>query len=222
MGKINGLEEAGQLPAKVCRMYEAIIGMMEEGFDISSIRVSMITERAGIGKGTAYEYFDTKEDIVACAILYQVRSMFAWLEEALGEEKSFRGQLSFLLDEIEKKNDHKNCFLRFVHLMTDHSEFSRLVQEKLRNQTAAADSPLNVFERILREGVERGEVRRDMPMDYMMHCLFAHLLVYMMAVLSEEMLREKLTVMRPLVYQGILNELEEKKDMNFYETVKDF
>lgn len=219
MGKINGLEDSNTLPPKVCRMYEAVIGMMEEGYDVGSIRVSMITERAGIGKGTAYEYFDTKEDIVVCAILYQVRTMFTWLEKELGERESFRDQLCFLLDEIEKKNDHKSCFLRFVHLMTDHSEFSRLVQEKLHSRPMAENLPMNVFGRILASAAERGELRSDLPLEYMTHCLFAHLLVYMMAVISEDLLKESLAVMRPLVYRGILNELEDKKDIKFYDSV---
>lgn len=219
MGKINGLEDRNTLPPKVCRMYEAVIGMMEEGYNVGSIRVSMITERAGIGKGTAYEYFDTKEDIVICAILYQVRSMFTWLEKELEERESFRDQLCFLLEEIEKKNDHKSCFLRFVHLMTDHSEFSRLVQEKLHSQPMAENLLMNVFGRILSSAAERGELRSDLPLDYMIHCLFAHLLVYMMAVISEDLLQVSLAVMRPLVYQGILNELEDKKDIKFYDSV---
>ena len=51
MGKINGMEDIRQLPPKVCRMYKAVIQMLEEGMDVSDIRVSTITERAGIGKG---------------------------------------------------------------------------------------------------------------------------------------------------------------------------
>ena len=61
MGKINGLEDISQVPPKVRQMYGAVIEMLEEGMDASGMRVSAITERAGIGKGTAYEYFDSKE-----------------------------------------------------------------------------------------------------------------------------------------------------------------
>ncbi len=67
MGKINGLEDIHRVPPKVCQMYKAVIQMLEQGVDAGSIHVSDITEKAGIGKGTAYEYFDTREEIVACA-----------------------------------------------------------------------------------------------------------------------------------------------------------
>ena len=54
------------------------------------IRVSTITERAGIGKGTAYEYFDTKDEIVACAVVSQIRWMFGWLGEQLEAKGKMR------------------------------------------------------------------------------------------------------------------------------------
>ncbi len=65
MGKVTGLEDIHHVPPKVNQMYEAVMQLLEEGADVADIRVSTITERAGIGKGTAYEYFDTKEEIVA-------------------------------------------------------------------------------------------------------------------------------------------------------------
>ena len=85
MGKISGMEDIRQLPPKVCGIYKAVIQMLEEGTEAGDIRVSAVTERAGIGKGTAYEYFDSKEEIVTCAILYQMRCMFGWLKETLEE-----------------------------------------------------------------------------------------------------------------------------------------
>lgn len=55
---------------KVLAMYEAVNELMEEGRDIYSMKISEITARAGIGKGTAYEYFSTKEELLGKAIFY--------------------------------------------------------------------------------------------------------------------------------------------------------
>ena len=57
MGKMTGLEEIRDVPPKVLGMYRAVVELIEEGADIAGLRVSTITDRAGIGKGTAYEYF---------------------------------------------------------------------------------------------------------------------------------------------------------------------
>ncbi len=207
MGKISGFEEIAEVPQKVARMYGAVLEMLEEGMDSANIHVSAITERAGIGKGTAYEYFDSKEEIVACSLVYQAQWMFGWLRDALEEKESFREQLFFLLDEIEKDNGKKNCFLRFVHMVTDNSEFSRLVREKLTADAFSAHLPANIFSKILERGVERGELRGDLPMNYMVYCLFSHLLTYLLAVSAEDFMHMDTDMIRAYSYQGILREL---------------
>ena len=58
---------------KIEKMYQAVILLLDEGKDINSIKVADITERAGIGKGTAYEYFESKEEIIANAMRYNMK-----------------------------------------------------------------------------------------------------------------------------------------------------
>lgn len=210
MSKITGLEDINNVPPKVLQMYQAVIELIEEGADASSIRVSTITDRAGIGKGTAYEYFDTKEDILACAVVYHVQQLFDWLGTVLMEKENFREQIDYLLDEINRKSRKKFCFLRFVHMLTDNSEFSRLVQQKLCSEKARRYMPVTIFSSILGRAVERGELRSDLPMDYMIYSVFSRLLAYMMTITTEESFGMNPEKIRPYVYQGILDELCEK------------
>ena len=58
---------------KIEKMYQAVIFLLDKGKDINSIKVADITERAGIGKGTAYEYFESKEEIIANAMKYNMK-----------------------------------------------------------------------------------------------------------------------------------------------------
>lgn len=210
MGKITGLENIGDVPPKVLQMYEAVLELLEEGADATSIRVSTITDRAGIGKGTAYEYFDTKEDILACAVAYHIRRLFSWLETVLLEKDSFREQLDYLLDEMGSESRRKFCFLRFVHLMTDNSEFSNLVRRKLCAEEARKYTPMAVLGNVLGRAVKRGELRSDLPVNYMVYLVFSHLMTYMMAVTTGVNFDIDMEKMRIYVYQGILGELCEK------------
>ena len=56
-------------PQKVLALYQAVIEFINEGCDINTLKVADITGRAGIGKGTAYEYFSSKEEIISSEIL---------------------------------------------------------------------------------------------------------------------------------------------------------
>lgn len=51
-------------PPKVKAMYEAVLDLFASGRELSTLKVSEITARAGIGKGTAYEYFSSKEEMI--------------------------------------------------------------------------------------------------------------------------------------------------------------
>ena len=52
MEKITGMEAAHEVPPKVLLIYEAVEKLIASGEDINSVKVSTITELAGIGKGT--------------------------------------------------------------------------------------------------------------------------------------------------------------------------
>lgn len=210
MAKITGEEEFFEIPPKVLRMYRAVMQLIEEGEDPGLLRVSTITECAGIGKGTAYEYFDTKEEIVICAIVYQMQMTVRTLEEKLLKKDSFRERLDCLLDEAGAQDGKKNYFLKLVHLLTDNSELSRQVRSKLDSGFFRQYGIAQFFRGILGDAVESGELRGDLPLDYMVFSLVSRLLSYML-VISTDASKVDRSCMRTLVYQGILDELCKKR-----------
>lgn len=211
MSKMTGLEEFHQIPPKVLQMYNAVIRLLDEGENPAGLRVSTITDRAGIGKGTAYDYFDTKEDIVACAVVFHIQRIFCTLKQDLEKQDSFEKQLCWLLDEVDKETIGKHCFIRFVHILTDNSEFSRQVRQKMMTEPFAQYHPVKIFGDILKRGVDRKEIRDDLPIEFMVCTVFSGLLTYMMSISTEECFEISPEKMRPLVYQQILSELCIKK-----------
>lgn len=83
-------------------MYDAVIEMLEENQHFSRIKVSDITKRAGIGKGTAYEYFTSKEEILIKALLFDAYKSMKEVEEYLKGTENFRDKFYWLMDFIEK------------------------------------------------------------------------------------------------------------------------
>jgi len=211
MGKITGLEEVRDIPSKVLLMYEAIEALIVEGADINNIRVSAITERAGIGKGTAYDYFDTKEDILACAVIFFIRKAMKELNAALEQFPHFAEKVDFLLKEMEKSGDKHRCVLRYIHMMTDHSGLNLLIQEKIRGKGADKCFLTEVFMNMLETGMKQNEVRKDLPVDYMVYVLFSKILSYLLCLCGEGFESEQQKRIRSFVYQSVLDELCEKK-----------
>ncbi|MCM1065455.1 MAG: TetR/AcrR family transcriptional regulator [Eubacterium sp.] len=210
MAKMTGLEDFQEIPPKVLRMYDAVIQLIEEGEDVSGIRVSTITDRAGIGKGTAYDYFDSKEDIIACAVVFHIQRAFRLLERELKKQESFEKQLSWLLDQMDRESGRKYCFIRMVHILTDNSEFSLLVRQKMMSRPFERYHPVNVFGNILKRGVERKEIRNDLPVEFMVYTIFSGLLTYMLGISTEECFHVSPAEMKPFVYRQIMQGLGEK------------
>lgn len=64
-----------QYSLKEQNILAAAVEIIGEGISsIHSLKVADIAERAGIGKGTVYEYFASKEEIICEAICYHIRT----------------------------------------------------------------------------------------------------------------------------------------------------
>lgn len=57
---------------KIVAVYEAVHRLICDGQDVSQLIVADIAREAGIGKGTIYEYFESKEEIIARALFYEL------------------------------------------------------------------------------------------------------------------------------------------------------
>lgn len=210
MSKITGMEAAQNVPPKVLLIYKAIEQLIAEGQDLNVLKVSTITDLAGIGKGTAYDYFETKDEMIACALLYQIKNISGLLSEALMKQESFSAQINFLLDSIEKENGKQQYFLRFVHVLTENSGYCQLARAKMATEQFQNFIPKNVFAELAIRGMERGEIRKDLPADYVVCAVFSKMMTYLISFCSAECFDLNPVQFRPYIYQGLVDELCEK------------
>ena len=92
-------------PEKVRLMYEATIKLLKEKKELSNIKVLDITREAGIGKGTAYEYFSSKNEIVANAVVYEYSNKIQDLVEHTFKHSSFKERLYSVMEWIYDSRD---------------------------------------------------------------------------------------------------------------------
>ena len=207
MGKM--MDAGGETPPKVLQMYRAVMELIEEGEDIADLKVSTITDKAGIGKGTAYEYFETKDEIVVSAIVYYMQFFFGKLHEELMRREIFRERLAYLLDEVEKVEGRKVCFFRFLHLLSNTSEFSVLIRNKLREEGFEPYLPMHFLSEMVKQARENNEIASEAPVDYLVCFLMAQLMNYTLTVsIGADILGTDSKGMRRNIEQSIQNELQ--------------
>lgn len=124
----------GELAPKVEAIYQAVIQLYAEGADLNNLTVAEITAKAGIGKGTAYDYFANKEEMIAGALFYEMKKSCQSLSEYFKREKDLYGKIYALLSQVEKKLAGTGCFFRTLHLMMDHSAMSDTMRKMIRGR----------------------------------------------------------------------------------------
>lgn len=207
MEKITGMEAAQDVPAKVLLIYDAVEHLIKEGQDLNTVKVSTITEKAGIGKGTAYDYFDSKDNLIACALLFQIRKMCGELANAISRVDGFGEKINFLLNEIEQKKGRRQSFLRLVHVLTENNGYCQLVRQKMSSEEFQKSMPAKRFDSIVKEAIARGEIKPEFPSEYVISSIASRMFLYMVYFCCEGCFSVNPTVLRPYIYNGLMEEL---------------
>ena len=207
MGKITGFEAMEEIPSKVLLTYGAVQELVGEGRDVNDISVAAITERAGIGKGTIYDYFDSREEIIACAFLFYIRQAAERITKAVCGFGSMEEAVNALFDLLDKDSAQKTCFVRFVHGATDNSKYSPIIREKIGSCEEGRKLPEQLFGELVRWGVETGEISAGLPVEYVIYTIFCKILTYMMCVSTQGCFDLDIGQMRGMIIDGILREI---------------
>lgn len=152
-----------ELRPKVLALYQAVLDLLDEEADINTLKVSDITNRAGIGKGTAYEYFKSKEEIIAGAILYDVEQRVKTETERLDAYEGFENKIRYSFDWILHHCQEQKAFSRFLRLTTQPCEIRGTLMEKIRRKNPADCGPMVILGRICGEGKAEGAIREEIP-----------------------------------------------------------
>lgn len=154
---IVNLWEEKEYPPKVLAMNEAVIELLTEGREASSLRVSEITQKAGIGKGTAYEYFSSKEEIIATALEYDLAKQIAKLVKVADSAKGFRDMLEKLMNWMSD-NFKKNA--GFTLLFKKEDMHSPEMGKEMRKRCPQLKVIYGMLDQALALGEEEGVIKK--------------------------------------------------------------
>jgi AcrR family transcriptional regulator len=166
----NRLNESPELEQKKdpksARMNDILAAALEEFFQqgFAAARLDSIAERAGIGKGTIYLYFDSKEALFEEAVMSILRPIFEQAERVTAVLQGsaadmLRGLITTLYREFI--GTERRRILRL--LIAEGPRFPRLIDFYHREVIQRGMAALRG---ILGYGMARGEFRSSLPLDY--------------------------------------------------------
>lgn len=157
--------EQKKYPPKVVAMNEAVASLWAEGRDLGSLTVSEITRRAGIGKGTAYEYFSSKEEIIATALEYDLKIQLEHLITIEERASNFRDILEKLMDWLKDNFQNNSIFtIFFRHDTTVKKIMNELPEGKCKcDPKLGAEIVSTMISQAIAIGEAEGVIKKQNP-----------------------------------------------------------
>ena len=197
-----------ELRPKALAVYEAVLDLLDGGADLNSITVSEIAERAGIGKGTAYEYFSSKEDMVASAIMFEINRLTGELEEIIGQEETFEKKIYGIFGQMALYSQEYQSFSGLIRLIRHSFDLGKAVCQEVESRKDEIQGPQRVLTELYQAAVQEKLVEREPPRTIGIMTLIARFFMYMMYLEKKKEIHDvQDQEMRRYLYQGILSDL---------------
>lgn len=127
--------------------------LLQQG--ISNVTVSQIAKTAGVGKGTVYDYFENKEDIVFEIVTVMLQEHDRKKEAELQKQTSTKEKVKYFLSFFYRKETEelRTLYKEFISISLVHAN-----QKIIDFQTACFENYYRWFAQILQEGIDKGEI----------------------------------------------------------------
>ena len=129
--------------------------LLEHG--IKNLTISQIAKTAGVGKGTIYEYFENKEDIVFEIITMFITEHEKKLFEITDQNISTKDKLFhffYMIHEDENSNKQLNIYREFLAISMTNG-----TQEMVDFNIKCREKFTDILGQIMKEGIMKGEIR---------------------------------------------------------------
>ena len=108
---------------------QSVIRLMEGGADLREVKASDIAQAAGIGKGSLYLYFSSKEDIILNALLYRLDMQMDQVIALVEREESFREKCRAIFHFCRTLSEGDASAFRLAMKSIGSVEPSRILEE---------------------------------------------------------------------------------------------
>ncbi len=124
---------------------------------IKKITVAQVAKTAGIGKGTVYEYFENKEDIIFEIINMHIEEYHNEFLETIKSVSSTKEKVfhffKFVIDDSEENMQHFNGYKEYLSIVLADEN-----QAMCEFNTSCNDFFNIQLKKIIKEGIDNGEL----------------------------------------------------------------
>lgn len=168
---------------KVVPIYNAVISLLAEGKDLSSIKVIDISNRAYIGKGTIYEYFDTKEEVILSSVMYDMSVKLEEIKTIVLEQSSFENMIYAIENWVDGSDSFRNVFTQIMKMYLGDIKVTDEIKAKIEREKELSEKeyqPLILGKILLEQAKKENIVSGDNTEEMSIICMFSQLILYVL------------------------------------------
>ncbi|MFZ7131865.1 MAG: TetR/AcrR family transcriptional regulator [Eubacteriales bacterium] len=151
---------------KEIAIFNGMLNLLKDGANPHMITVSEIARSAGIGKGTIYDYFQTKEEVISKAILFNMQHEIENFYKRMKGKDGFKQQYFEVLKIIEENME--NMFSSFNLFLSVGSflEVKDVLFQENSDFTLYRNRLQEVVDELLYIGSQEGIIQEIQEDDY--------------------------------------------------------
>lgn len=146
---------------KEIAIFNGLISLIKEGANPYSIKVSDIAEAANIGKGTIYDYFDSKEEVISKAIIYNMTNEIKNAFRRIKEKDNFKDRFYEVLNIIEENPGNRLSTLNILLSAGGIEKFYEYLLDAEYNITGLIATINRQVRELLDLGTEEGLINTE-------------------------------------------------------------
>lgn len=181
---------------EICR---AVIRLMASGANAYTMTVQQIADEAGIGKGTLYEYFSAREEIVAKAVVFRMREELEELRILCSAQAAFQDKMYSLLDFSCQGAFSRGSSFQMILSNLHTGEMHQLLCKNEMVRSSLATDLRELMHNLILQGVQEGVI--TMPPSERIGMLALVGMVFSYVNLAHATARQDLPELRNEAYQ---------------------
>lgn len=154
-------------------IFEGFKKIITDNSNIESIKVSDIAKAAGIGKGTIYEYFKSKDEIIARSIIYNFKIDIINTIEAIKEVSTFKEQCNHLFHYSISSGKFIFPSLRILYNQVIPKELNNIILEDFKEILDLKTQLYNLLDYVINTGIDENIINKDLSRDYQRYVLIS-------------------------------------------------
>ena len=159
---------------EIC-VFNGVLSLCKDGKKIYNITVQQIAKAANMGKGTLYEYFSSKEEIIVNALMYFLQQDNLKAEEIAASSAAFKDKIYGLYDLIFASFEEGFAKISQFVLSDEILNIPQLISQQQEYLKQVMDFRKDVIMKILQSGVDQGAISLDFDAEYITMAIKANL-----------------------------------------------